>query len=59
MFTFLLIFFLKFNFILTDPPEYNYLYGVPALASIGAYLYGITNGYSDTTNLAYLGNFNK
>lgn len=38
----------------TDPPEYNYLYGVPGLASIGAYAYGISNGYSDTTNLAYL-----
>ncbi len=38
----------------TDPKEYNYLYGVPGLAALGAYAYGIQNGYSDTTNLAYL-----
>lgn len=38
----------------TDPKEFNYLYAVPALASLGAYGYGIMNGYSDTTNLAYL-----
>lgn len=38
----------------TDPPEYNYLYGIPALASVGAYGYGVTQGYSDVQNLAYL-----
>jgi NAD(P) transhydrogenase len=38
-----------------DPPEYNYLYGIPALATLGAYAYGVSNGYSDVHNLAYLG----
>ena len=38
----------------TDPPEYNSLYAIPALATLGAYGYGITNGYSDITNLTYL-----
>jgi len=38
----------------TDPPEYNYLYGVPALGSIGAYAYGVASGYPDVTNLSYL-----
>jgi NAD(P) transhydrogenase len=32
----------------------DYLYGLPALASLGAYAYGIKNGYSDVTNLTYL-----
>ena len=30
------------------------MYGIPALASLGAYGYGITHGFHDTTNLAYL-----
>jgi len=38
----------------TDPPEHNYLYGIPALASLGAYAYGVQNGYTDAHNLAYL-----
>ena len=38
----------------TDPPEYNYLYSIPAVASLGAYAYGVTNGYSDVNNLTYL-----
>lgn len=38
----------------TDPPEYNYLYGLPALASLGAYGYGVKNGFTDAHNLAYL-----
>lgn len=38
----------------TDPPEYNYLYGIPALASLGAYVYGVGQGYTDVHNLAYL-----
>lgn len=38
----------------TDPPEYNYLYGLPAMASLGAYGYGLANGYSDVHNLTYL-----
>ncbi len=38
----------------TDPPEYNSLYAIPALATLGGYGYGIMNGYSDITNLTYL-----
>jgi len=38
----------------TDPPEYNYMYAIPALATMGAYAYGINNGFSDINNLAYL-----
>jgi NAD(P) transhydrogenase len=38
----------------TDPPEFNYLYAIPALASLGAYGYGVVNHYSDITNLTYL-----
>ncbi|CAF0844217.1 unnamed protein product [Brachionus calyciflorus] len=38
----------------TDPKEYNYLYAIPGLASLATYGYGITHGYDDTTNLAYL-----
>jgi NAD(P) transhydrogenase len=38
----------------TDPKEYNFLYSIPALTAMGAYTYGIQNGFSDTTNLAYL-----
>ena len=38
----------------TDPKEFNYLYCLPGLASMGAYVYGVANGYTDTTNLAYL-----
>lgn len=38
----------------TDPAEYNYLYSIPALASMGAYAYGVSKGYPDVTNLSYL-----
>ncbi len=38
----------------TDAPEHNYLYGIPAVATIGAYGYGVSQGYSDIHNLAYL-----
>jgi len=38
----------------TDPPEYNYLYGIPAVASLGAYGWGVANGYTDVHNMAYL-----
>lgn len=38
----------------TDPPEFNYLYGIPAVATLGAYAYGVSNGYSDVNNLTYL-----
>ena len=32
----------------------KYLYGLPALASLGAYAYGVSNGYTDVNNMAYL-----
>lgn len=38
----------------TDPPEYNYLYALPALTTLAAYAYGINNGHSDVTNMTYL-----
>ena len=38
----------------TDNPEHNYLYSIPAAATLGAYAYGVSNGYSDVHNLAYL-----
>lgn len=38
----------------TDPPEYNYLYGIPGAAALGLYAYGVANNYSDIHNLAYL-----
>jgi len=38
----------------TDPPEYNYLYALPALTTLAAYAYGIKNGHSDVTNMTYL-----
>lgn len=38
----------------TDPEEHHYLFGIPALATMGAYAYGVSNGYSDVNNLAYL-----
>lgn len=38
----------------TDPPEHNYLYAVPAIASMAAYGWGVKNGYSDVHNMAYL-----
>jgi len=38
----------------TDPPEHNYLYGIPGLASLGAYAYGVANAHPDIHNMAYL-----
>jgi NAD(P) transhydrogenase len=38
-----------------DPPEYNYLYGIPGAAFIGGYGYLASTGqYPDIHNLAYL-----
>ena len=31
----------------TDPPEYNYLYGVPAAAFMASYGYAISQGYPE------------
>ena len=38
-----------------DPPEYTYLYSIPAALFIGGYLAGNAYGYSDIHQLAYLG----
>jgi NAD(P) transhydrogenase len=39
----------------TDPPEYNYLYGIPALGFLGGYTYLATgSSYPDVHQLAYL-----
>ncbi|VDM39808.1 unnamed protein product [Toxocara canis] len=39
----------------TDPPEYNYLYAIPAGAFLGAYAYGFQHGYPEIHSLTYLG----
>lgn len=38
----------------TDPPEYNYLYGIPAAAFLGAYSLAALNGYPEIHQAAYL-----
>ena len=38
----------------TDPPEYNYLYGVPAGAFLASYGYAVTQGYPEVHKMAYL-----
>merc|ERR1712088_50497 len=38
----------------TDPPEYNYLYGVPAAAFMASYGYAISPGYPEVHQMAYL-----
>lgn len=37
----------------TDPPEYNYLYGLAGSAYLGAYGYGYMNGYQDLHQMMY------
>merc|ERR1719447_731602 len=37
-----------------DPPDYSYLYGIPAAAFIGAFGYGRYLGVNDITQMAYL-----
>ncbi|XP_013771968.1 NAD(P) transhydrogenase, mitochondrial-like [Limulus polyphemus] len=39
----------------TDPPEYNYLYGIPGLAFVGGYAAAAAAGYSEIHQMAYLG----
>ncbi|GMT32860.1 hypothetical protein PFISCL1PPCAC_24157 [Pristionchus fissidentatus] len=39
----------------TDPPDYNYLYGLPAAVFLGGYGYGLTIGAANIHSLAYLG----
>ncbi|KAK7073719.1 hypothetical protein SK128_014375 [Halocaridina rubra] len=38
----------------TDPPEYNYLYGIPALAFLGGYGATAASGYPESHQMAYL-----
>merc|ERR1712038_133289 len=38
-----------------DPPEYNYLYGIPGAAFLAAYGYAVTQGYPEVHQMAYLG----
>merc|ERR1712141_287172 len=38
----------------TDPPEHNYLYGIPAGAFLASYAYAVTQGYPEIRKMAYL-----
>ncbi|KAK2721045.1 hypothetical protein QYM36_003357 [Artemia franciscana] len=38
----------------TDPPEYNYLYGIPAAALLGGYAMAASSGYPESHQMAYL-----
>lgn len=38
----------------TDPPEYNYLYGIPAATFIGGYAATAASGYPESHQFAYL-----
>jgi H+-translocating NAD(P) transhydrogenase len=38
-----------------DPPEYNYLYTIPAAVLTGGYLAGLSAGYTNLHQMAYLG----
>merc|ERR1711963_741469 len=38
----------------TDPPEYNYLYGVPAGAFLASYGWAVSQGYPEVHQMAYL-----
>jgi len=38
----------------TDPPEYNYLYGVPAATFLAAYGFAVSQGYNEVHQMAYL-----
>lgn len=37
-----------------DPPEYNYLYAIPAAAFLGGYMGAYLNGFSDIQQMGYL-----
>ena len=37
-----------------DPPEYNYLYAIPAAAFLGGYMGAYWNGFSDIQQMGYL-----
>merc|ERR1712168_64166 len=38
----------------TDPPEYNYLYGIPAAAFLSSYAYAVSQGYQEVHTMGYL-----
>ncbi|TRY71862.1 hypothetical protein TCAL_03151 [Tigriopus californicus] len=38
----------------TDPPEYNYLYALPASAFLGSYAWAVSQGYHEVHQMAYL-----
>merc|ERR1719234_1571118 len=38
----------------TDPPEYGYLYGLPAATFLAAYGYAVSQGYPEVHQMAYL-----
>jgi len=38
----------------TDPPEYNYLYGLPAAAFLSSYGWAVSQGYAEVHQMAYL-----
>lgn len=38
----------------TDPPEYNYLYGIPAATFLAAYGFAVSQGYTQVHQMAYL-----
>jgi len=37
-----------------DPPEYNYLYGIPGAAFLASYGWAVTQGYPEVHQMAYL-----
>merc|ERR1712045_754765 len=38
----------------TDPPEYNYLYGIPAATFLASYGWAVSQGYPEVHKMAYL-----
>merc|ERR1719481_1853780 len=38
----------------TDPPEYNYLYGIPAATFLASYGWAVSQGYPEVHQMAYL-----
>merc|ERR1712045_107987 len=38
----------------TDPPEYNYLYGIPAATFLASYGFAVSQGYQEVHQMAYL-----
>merc|ERR1711936_1398019 len=37
-----------------DPPEYNYLYGIPAATFLASYAYAVSQGYPEVHTMGYL-----